>query len=75
MGNSQDGANVVKSDLGKNMVKNVERKEKKRKEAPMYNKDAQPVKVVKESENKVPGVLLEEMSKMKHLLSYNKKTQ
>ncbi len=75
MGNSQDAANVVKSDLGKNVAKNAERKEKKRKEAPMYNKDAQPVKIVKESEKKVPGVLLEEMNKMKHLLSYNKKTQ
>ncbi len=75
MGNSQDAANVVKSDLGKQVAKNAERKEKKRKAAPMYNKDAQPAKIVKESEKKVPGVLLEEMSKMKHLSFYNKKTQ
>jgi hypothetical protein len=73
MGNSQDEANVVKSDLGKNIKKIAERKEKKRKEAPMYNKDAQPVKIVKESEK--PKVLLEEMEKMKKLSFYNKKTQ
>jgi hypothetical protein len=73
MGNSQDAANVVKSDLGKNMAKNAERKEKKRKEAPMYKKDPQPVKIVKE--NKTPKVLLEEIQKMKNISSYNKKTQ
>jgi hypothetical protein len=73
MGNSQDAVNVVKSDLGKNMAKNAERKEKKREKAPMYNKDPQPVKIVKE--NETPKVLLEEIQKMKNISFYNKKTQ
>ena len=73
MGNPQDAANVVKSDLGKNMAKNAERKEKKREKAPMYNKDPQPVKIVKE--NETPKVILEEIQKMKNISFYNKKTQ
>jgi len=75
MGNSQDAANVVKSNLGKDIKKTVERKEKKRKEAPMYKKDAQPVKIVKESTNKLSNILEEEIKKMKNLSNYNKKTQ
>ena len=75
MGNSQDAANVVKSDLGKKLAKQAERKEKKEEEAPMYNKDAQPVKEVNESEENVSSVLKEEIEKMKKMASYNKKTQ
>lgn len=75
MGNSQDAANVVKSDLGKKLAKQAERKGKKEEEAPMYNKDAQPVKEVNESEEKVSSVLKEEIEKMKKMASYNKKTQ
>ena len=68
MGNSQDAANVVKSDLGKKIAKKVERKKEAREEAPMYNKDVQPVKHINESVEK-------ELSLMKSLFSYNKKTQ
>lgn len=75
MGNSQDAANVVKSDLGKNLAKQAERKKKKDEEAPMYNKDVQPVKEVNESEVKSTQLLNEEIEKMKKIASYNKKTQ
>ena len=75
MGNSQDAANVVKSDLGKKLAKKAERKEKKEKDAPMYNKDAQPVKEVNESVNPISNTLMEEIEKMKKMASYNQKTQ
>jgi hypothetical protein len=75
MGNSQDAANVVKSDLGKKLAKKAERKEKKEEEAPMYNKDAQPTKNVNESEEKTSTVLKEEIEKIKKMASYNEKTQ
>lgn len=75
MGNSQDAANVVKSDLGKKLAKQAERKFKKEKDAPMYNKDVQPVKEVNESEKMNSTVLMEEIQKMKKIASYNKKTQ
>jgi hypothetical protein len=75
MGNSQDAANVVKSDLGKKLSKQAERKNKKEDEAPMYNKDTQPVKEVNESKEKLSSLLNEEINKMKKMASYNKKTQ
>jgi gamma-glutamylcyclotransferase (GGCT)/AIG2-like uncharacterized protein YtfP len=75
MGNSQDAANVVKSDLGKKLAKQAERKEEKEKEQPMYKKDVQPTKNVNESEDKTSYILKEEIEKMKKIASYNKKTQ
>lgn len=75
MGNSQDAANVVKSDLGKKLAKQAERKENKEEKAPMYNKDAQPVEEVNESEVNSSSLLKEEIEKMKKIASYNKKTQ
>lgn len=67
-GNSQDAANVVKSDLGDKIAKNAERKAKKVKKDPMYVKDPQPVKIVKDTVN-------EDIKRMKDMFSYNKKTQ
>ncbi len=75
MGNSQDAANVIKSDTGKNLLKKVLRKDKKEEEAPMYNKDVQPVKNVNESTFKFTDLLNEEIGKMKKIASYDKKTQ
>jgi hypothetical protein len=86
MGNKQDGddvANVVKSDLGEKMSKQIERKHKKDEKAPMYVKDPTPVQTVKaaesktvnESEEKTKTEILNEMARMKDMLSYNKKTQ
>ncbi len=74
-GNSQEYANVIKSDLGKNLAKQAERKEKKEDKQPMYNKDAQPTKSVNESTFKMSNVLEEEIKKMKDIVNYNKKTQ
>lgn len=74
-GNSQDAANVIKSDLGKNIADKVERKQKQKEDMVMYNKDVQPVKVVKESKNSLSNILEEEIQKMKKIASYDKKTQ
>lgn len=73
MGNSHDAANVIKTDTGTKILKNAERKKKQVKDQPMYEKDVQPVKVVKE--NEISQVILEEMVKMKKLSNYNQKTQ
>jgi len=75
MGNSQEAANVVKSDLGKNLSKQAERKGKKDEQAPRYKKEPQPVKEVNESEKQISSVLKEEIEKIKKMASYNKKTQ
>ena len=75
MGNSQDAANVIKTDTGKNLLKKVLRKDKKEDEAPMYHKDVQPSREVNESSFKFSDLLNEEISKMKNIASYNKKTQ
>lgn len=74
-GNSQDAANVIKSDLGKNIADKVERKLKNREDMVMYNKDEQPVKNVNESKTSLTNILEEEIKKMKNMASYNKKTQ
>ena len=72
MGNSQDAANVVKSDLGKNLETRAERKRKKDKEAPMYKKDPQPTT----ESTKISSTLInEEIERMKNMANYNKKTQ
>ena len=65
MGNSQEYANVVKSDLGQKIAKKVERRRKSIEDAPMYNKDVQPVN---ES-------LERELLKIKNLTTYDKRTQ
>ena len=81
MGNSQEYANVVKSDLGKKIADKVERKDKKIKSEPEISwghnwKSPEKVVVVKESEkSKLSSVLEEEIKKMKNMANYNKKTQ
>jgi len=75
MGNGQDAANVVKSDLPKKLEKEVKRKSEDKKEEPRYNKEAQPTKGVNESKVSMNSILLEEMNKMKKLTNYNEKTQ
>jgi hypothetical protein len=79
-GNSQEYANVVKSDLGKNLAKQAERKKKK--EDAEFNvswghswKSPEEVKVVNETTFKMSNVLEEEIKKMKDMVNYNKKTQ
>lgn len=67
-GNSQDAANVVKSDLGKKLADRGERKIKAHKERTLYAKEAQPVETGKNNVN-------EDIKRMKEMYSYNKKTQ
>jgi hypothetical protein len=74
-GNSQDAGNVIKSDLGKNIGKKVERKHKQRKDMVLYNKDISPTKEINESKNNLSSILEEEIKKMKNMASYDKKTQ
>jgi hypothetical protein len=79
-GNSQEYANVIKSDTGKNLAKQAERKKKK--EDSEYTvswghswKSPEEVKVVNETTFKMSNVLEEEIKKMKDMVNYNKKTQ
>jgi hypothetical protein len=80
MGNSQDAANVIKTDTGKNIGKTSEKKkeiEKKGKEVFWGAKGVQPldVKTVKESKTNMSSVLNEEIERMKKMYGYDKKTQ
>ena len=74
MGNAQ-GGNTIPTDTGKNLAATAEKRKKHKEDAPMYVKDLQPVKVVKESTDEKKNVLEEEIQKMKKLTSYNEKTQ
>lgn len=79
MGNSQDAANVVKSDLGKKIAKNAVRKAEKTEKDPMYVKDDQPVDKGKPNNEKPSwkerNALSEDIERMKKMYSYDKKTQ
>lgn len=76
MGNSdKDVANVVPSKLGEKIIKKVKQKKEYEKEAPMYEKDAAPVKNVNEAEVENTQIISEEIKRMKEMVSYNKKTQ
>lgn len=83
MGNCQDAANVVKSDLGEKIIKKTNKKKKDIADDPMYKKDPQPTKTEKpekehtaldESKENDP-VVIEEIKKMKRIYSYNKASQ
>jgi hypothetical protein len=75
MGNSHDAANVVPSKLGEKIIKKVKRKDKEEENMPMYKKDVQPSREVKESKQVAENVISEEIQRMKQMASYNKKTQ
>lgn len=78
MGNSQEAANVIKTKTGQEKFKSIKKKEKEAKEEPLYHKETVPVKGLKESkktDNGLSGILSEEINKMKHISTYNKKTQ
>jgi hypothetical protein len=75
MGNSQDAANVVPSKLGEKIIKKVKRKDKEEGNMPMYKKDVQPSREVKESKQVAENIISEEIQRMKQMASYNKKTQ
>jgi hypothetical protein len=81
MGNSQDAANVIKTDTGKNLLKSVERRKKIQKDQTEVSwghrtKEPQKVKVVNESKNnKMSSILEEEIKRMKTILGYSDATQ
>jgi len=81
MGNSQDAANVVKSDTGKKIGVKVKRKAEKIAKEPNISwghswKEPEQVNVVKESEKPtMSSVLEEEIKRMKKILGYDEKTQ
>lgn len=88
MGNAQTGdvANVIPSKTGEKIFKSTERKQKLRNERPMYNKDAAPVKTVKELGGqstieevkeiaKPNAVVLSEIERMKEMYNYHHKGQ
>jgi hypothetical protein len=75
MGNSQEYANVIKTDLPKKLEKEIKRKSEEKKNEPRYNKEAQPTREVNETKVSLSNILQEEMNKMKKLTNYNKKTQ
>ena len=81
MGNSQDAAGVIKTKTGEKIHKAMERRIENKKKEPLYPKEPFPVKSnAKEeirlvSENKKTIVVTEEIERMKHMSSYNEKTQ
>lgn len=83
MGNSQEAANVIKSDLGEKLIKKTKNKEKTVSSDPMYKKDSQPIKADKteikntalnESKLNTP-LIAEEIQKMKHIAFFDKSSQ
>jgi len=77
MGNA-DGGNTIPTETGKNLAKTAEKRKDRNENQPMYKKDIQPVKVVKEelTESKEKtNVLEEEIQRLKDLSNYNEKTQ
>ena len=73
MGNPSDAANAIKTDVGDKMAKSVEKRQQIKKDEPIYEKEAVPVKT-KENTKKDPAVE-KEMARMKQMSDYNKKTQ
>jgi hypothetical protein len=80
MGNSQDAANVLKTDTGKNIGKTSEKKkgiEKNAKEVSWGHswKSPEEVVIVKESKTNMSSILEEEIKRMKKIYGYDEKTQ
>jgi len=77
-GNSQDALNVVKSKTGEKKLKEIPKKQKAKKEEPIYNKEAVPVSTkkkagIEEDTGKTP--VLTEIQRMKEMFLYNKNSQ
>jgi hypothetical protein len=70
MGNSTEYGNAIKSDLGDNVLKQAKRKKEKEDGRPLYPKDPQPVKLVRDKKT-----VSEEIERMKEMYTYYKKTQ
>lgn len=81
-GNSQDAAGVIKTDTGKNLGKEVERRKDIKSKEPLYPKEAVPVKDAKKdeenrvvNENMLNEKFIAEVKRMKLMSKYNQKTQ
>ena len=66
--NEEEGGNTIKSDVGKDMVKNAKRRVDIKKNEPLYNKESVPTSTEKKKLN-------EDIEKMKSLIGYNRRTQ
>lgn len=75
LGNPKDAANSIPSKVGEKVKKDGEKLQKIKKEEPRYNKEAQPIKNLKESKFKMSSLVEEDIKKIKKLETYNKKTQ
>ena len=80
MGNSQDAANVIKTDTGKNIDKTSKKKKEIEKDAKEVSwghswKSPEDVVIVKESKTSMSSVLNEEIERMKKMYKYDEKTQ
>jgi hypothetical protein len=80
MGNSQDTANVIKTDTGKNIDKISKKKKEIEKDAKEISwghswKSPEEVVIVKESKTTMSSVLNEEIERMKKMYGYDEKTQ
>jgi hypothetical protein len=82
-GNSQEYANVIKSDLGKKMAKAAKRKIEKVNDMPMYEKDPvvtttakkKEVHMAESVESSKAKLIQEEIQRMKNMANYDKNTQ
>jgi hypothetical protein len=80
MGNSQDAANVIKTDTGKNIDKTSKKKKEIEKDAKEVSwghswKSPEDVVIVKESKTSMSSILNEEIERMKKMYGYDEKTQ
>jgi hypothetical protein len=77
MGNSQDAGNAIKTNTGDKMFKSIDKKEKAKKEEPLYNKEVVPVNTSKKevNESKMDTIITEEIKRMKDMFNYQVKGQ
>ncbi len=76
MGNFVDDetGNAIKSEVGENLLKKAKKKAKNKEKEPMYIKDPQPVKNVKESQED-KAIVNDEIARMKAMYTYKTDTQ
>ena len=73
---NKDGNSIPTPETGKKIEKQIKDREKDKKERVVYKKEAVPMgRNVHESSDKKDNILAEEISKMKNMSFYNKKTQ
>lgn len=78
MGNPSDAANAIKTDVGKNMAKAVEKRQEIKQEEPLYKREAVPMKTKdKEEPERGPKkrMVEKDIARMKQMSGYNEKTQ